>query len=668
FPPTLCNCLADYPPAETGGLTCHLTIPLQSSNSSSWPLASTNMLGALVLAYPSPPRISTLQRRQLRWLGEGMAAVLEIVSLQYQSQTYAVQNAFLVLLARLVNEYRQSDALFSQILEQTLPLFNAIAGVIWLLSEDGRRLERAAHLSTLGYTLYQQPARRPADGGIAGRVIQNRRTVQLSVPTDDPHFDPLLDGLDSLGPYTLLAVPLQYRDTVVGMLSLYARNPRYFSPQNVLLLESITSLTASAIIHMQLVQKLRDYGRQKTVLYEMGQQISTTLNLSITLRRTLQWTARLTGTELGLLWLVESKQEHHPFRLAAVMGVHLPPEQEIFFEPERDRSAIALQKREAVLFNTLTGDTHADATLRRLLQPPPRNLIAAPIIYREQTIGLIELFDKSNGPFTEEDRSLLTTALKMAALAIGNAYLHNRTLNLLDERHHLQRQIIQSERLATLGRLTAALAHEINNPMQAIQGALMLALEELDNPAELETYLNLGLEESQRVIDLVHRMRQIYRPVPTRPEQVDVNRILQSALNLAQKELKRRHVTPCTDLATDLPRTTAVADQLHLVFLSLLLNLGEAIGEGGSALHIRTRADADTDAILITFAADVPAAAAGRLTSLISPSSAPTLPLETNLSFGLSFSRDLVAAHNGRLDVRLEEGHVACTIHLPIQR
>jgi len=481
-------------------------------------------------------------------------------------------------------------------------------------------------------------------------------------------FDPLLDGLDDLHPYTLLAVPLQYRDTVVGMLSLYARSPRHFSPQDVVLLESIASLTASAIIHVQLMGKLRDYGRQKTVLYEMGQQISTTLNLSITLRRTLQWTARLTGTELGLLWLVESEQERRLLRLAAVMGVHLPPEQEIFFTPEQDRSASALQKGEAVLFNTLSGDTHADSTLRRLLHPPPRNLIAAPIIYREQTIGLIELFDKSSGSFTEEDRSLLTTALKMAALAIGNAYLHNRTLNLLNERHHLQRQIIQSERLATLGRLTAALAHEINNPMQAIQGALMLALEELDNPAELQTYLNLGLEEAQRVIDLVHRMRQIYRPAPTQPERLDVNQVLRSALSLARKELKRRNVTPRTDLSPDLPRTTAAADQLHLVFLSLLLNLGEAIGEEGGDLHIRTRADADADAILITFAADVTPSSADRLTPLISPASAPTLPLETNLSFGLSFSRDLIAAHSGHLDVKLEDGHVVCAIHLPIQR
>ncbi len=76
---------------------------------------------------------------------------------------------------------------------------------------------------------------------------------------------------------------------------------------------------------------------------------------------------------------------------------------------------------------------------------------------------------------------------------------------------------LEIARWTLIGRLTASLFHEINNPMQAIHGAMALALEELDAPESIEAYVNLSQREAQRVIDLIQQVRSIYRPHSDQP-------------------------------------------------------------------------------------------------------------------------------------------------------
>ncbi|RME75044.1 MAG: GAF domain-containing protein, partial [Chloroflexi bacterium] len=482
-------------------------------------------------------------------------------------------------------------------------------------------------------------------------------------PSEAAFFDPELDGLEAPSGYTLLAAPLHYHHTAIGVLYLYAPPSAPFQPPDIALLESIARLTASAVIQARLREQTLHYAQQHQTLYEMSQQLTADLDVPVTLRRALQWSARLTGAEWGLLWLGQIGPADRPFRLAASMGLDLPPDRDICLCPAEDIGAAAVKSRQVHIFNRLEGDVHHDPHLRPLLTPAPRNLLAAPIIYQEQTIGLLELFDKSGGPFTPEDRSILTLALKMVSLAVGNAYLYTQTVQLLRERERLHTYLAQSERLATIGRLTAVLSHEINNPMQAIQGALLLAQEEIHRPDEVQTYLNVGLEEAQRVIDLLERLRLIYRPEIGRPERLDIGQILQTALQLARKELKQKKITLTADLPPNLPPTIAVPGQLQLVFLSLLLNLEAAADPDRGQIHIHGQTVGQE--IVVTLTAEPVAAAGSPAVFTLEPASPA---LETNLSLGLVFSRDIIVSHGGRLEIEQTNGQVTCTVRLPVVR
>jgi len=256
----------------------------------------------------------------------------------------------------------------------------------------------------------------------------------------------------------------------------------------------------------------------------------------------------------------------------------------------------------------------------------------------------------------------------MIAVAVGNARLHTQTVTLMKEQERLHKQILQTERLATVGRLTASLSHEINNPMQTIQFALRLAKEELDNPQKLTTYLDMSMAESDRVVQLVSRMRQIYRPQSDVPELLDVNRLLQEAIAIAHKELKRRDITLKAHLAPELPLLTAIANQLYLVFLSLMLNLGDAIGAcGGGQLQLRSQALLHT--ILIEFNTDAPISfILNRATFEEKESPARTGPTlaQAEADFSLSLSQDILLAHGGSMEFKQQNGQTRCHIQLPL--
>ena len=128
-------------------------------------------------------------------------------------------------------------------------------------------------------------------------------------------------------------------------------------------------------------------------------------------------------------------------------------------------------------------------------------------------------------------------------------------------------------------------------------------------------------------------MRQVYRPQIDVIEPLDLNQLLHEALALAQKELAWQRISLQTDLAKDLPTITAVAGQLHLVFLSLLLNISDAISyAGGGNLWLKTCATDET--IQVDFATDVMLKSTTYLMNSLDPNPAAK---EADLGFGLFY-------------------------------
>jgi len=157
----------------------------------------------------------------------------------------------------------------------------------------------------------------------------------------------------------------------------------------------------------------------------------------------------------------------------------------------------------------------------------------------------------------------------------------------ITERVVLQTQLIRVEKLAAIGQLAASIAHEVGNPLQAIQGFLALFLEQCDLETPNRRFLELAEDEIERIVQVLARLRDLYRPRADVVALVDANALVENVLLLTGKQLERGRIRVLRELDPALPSRQGVADQLKQVLLDLVLNAAEAMPDGG-LLHVQT--------------------------------------------------------------------------------
>ena len=184
--------------------------------------------------------------------------------------------------------------------------------------------------------------------------------------------------------------------------------------------------------------------------------------------------------------------------------------------------------------------------------------------------------------------------LKQHLLTQQLGVLLERSEESLEGHKRLQKQLVQSEKLASLGQLVAGAAHEINNPLTAILGfSEMLALEKTMTPTQ-EDFVEKIRRQAQRTKELVSNMLEFARQAPGQKTMVDVNALVQTVVKLSDMRMQRRQIRVELDLGLRLPGVAADKNQILQVFLHLVRNAVDAMEPKGSGvLRITTRLDED---------------------------------------------------------------------------
>jgi signal transduction histidine kinase len=232
----------------------------------------------------------------------------------------------------------------------------------------------------------------------------------------------------------------------------------------------------------------------------------------------------------------------------------------------------------------------------------------------------------------------------------------------ITERKRMVEQAMQAERLATLGRLSAALTHEINNPLQSMRGHLDLMLEFSASlePGEDKKFLQIMRQEVVRLSDITQRILNLARPWPVARRLVQITNLLRDVLTLADSQLKQREIQLKTEWQ-DVSPILAAPDQLVQVFLNLTLNAIEATPPNG---QLQVTVCPGQDKVLITFSNSGPAIPADAMSRIFEPFFT-TKPEGSGL--GLWVSQNLVHQHGGSITVENLENQqgVAFTVTLP---
>ena len=232
-----------------------------------------------------------------------------------------------------------------------------------------------------------------------------------------------------------------------------------------------------------------------------------------------------------------------------------------------------------------------------------------------------------------------------------------------------QARLIQSEKMSALGQLTASVVHEINNPLQAIQGCLALVREGLAEEAihqesriALLHDLDVASSEVTRIAAIMQRLREFYRPARADVEVADVNAVLDAVFVLTARKLEHSHVAleriPRAGDPTSPLLVRSNADQLKQVFLNLVLNAIEALPDGGTlriatGLDVLAKQGKSQPAVRIDFADTGKGIPPETLTRVFEPFFTTK---ENGSGLGLAISHELVEAFGGELTVTSQVG------------
>jgi signal transduction histidine kinase len=239
------------------------------------------------------------------------------------------------------------------------------------------------------------------------------------------------------------------------------------------------------------------------------------------------------------------------------------------------------------------------------------------------------------------------------------------------ERRRLEQVLFDSEKLAATGRLAASIAHEINNPLEAVQNALYLLQKELGEDSSKRPYLDIAARETQRMSRILRQMLGFYRQQEAMGE-TDLNALVEEAGGLVAKRLRERGVQIANQLDPALPRIRASADQLKQVVLNLLLNAADAMPKGGT-ITVATQAGAGAETELFGRDAvqiQVRDTGEGIPDDLLAQIFEPFFSTKTRKGTGLGLwvSQGIVQSHGGTMRVRSRIGRgTTFMITLPVQ-
>jgi len=293
----------------------------------------------------------------------------------------------------------------------------------------------------------------------------------------------------------------------------------------------------------------------------------------------------------------------------------------------------------------------------------PESILCVPLAIRERTIGAIALINDLHGVFDQQDVELLTAMAGSVAVAVENANLYSEVADFATELERSQAKLVQAEKMAAIGRLAASLAHEINNPLQGIHNSLHLSLHEGLAQDRRDEYVGMARNEVERLIEIVQRMLDFYRPSRGSQDVANLNQVVKNVLALAGKRIQHGKVEVHTDLTEGLPQVSLVADQISQVLLNLVINGIEAMPSGGD-LWVRTGVGGDGQEILLTVRDNGIGMSAEDREHLFEPFYTTK---SDGTGLGLAISYGIVERHGGAIEVSSRPGEGATfVVRLPV--
>jgi signal transduction histidine kinase len=299
-----------------------------------------------------------------------------------------------------------------------------------------------------------------------------------------------------------------------------------------------------------------------------------------------------------------------------------------------------------------------------------RSLLSVPLRFHDELIGVMNVQTRNPRSFGSHERRVLKTIAHQISGSIRNARLFENVLAAKRALETAQERLVESEKMAALGRLAATLSHELRNPLAGLKGASQLLLRKTSEQDERREYVQLILAEIGRLGRIVEDLLQFSRPRESRFEMLDANQAAEDVLLLHSEDFAARGITVRKRLSK-LPPIRADRDKLTQLFVNILLNARDAMTGGGQILITSgwvTAGPGGRDTVIFQFRDSGPGIPGAVLDHVFEPFFT-TRP--TGVGLGLSICKSIAEEHGGAIAIHsTEEGEgpyrTVVTVELPI--
>ena len=461
------------------------------------------------------------------------------------------------------------------------------------------------------------------------------------------------------GQYLLLVVTtlanwihagLYYEQIHLGVVAILYPLIAYFIVRTIQLFKAQRTTTEEQLqqidrANIDLEKRVADL----STLFEIGDTANTALELDELFQKIIKTLADRMGVYRGTLRIWEDGEPVK--KVEAVFGLT---------EAELRRgtdSQIDLIQQRVLQSGQPIGVPHSRTPLREIEFPDAKSVQSkdpiafwcVPVVVDEQAIGTLTI-DKASDEFSiEDDIRVLTIIAAIVAQRV-------KIQQMIDS-------LVQSERLATLGKLATTVAHEVRNPLGGIRGAAQLLQLEGESNSEIQEYIQVIIKEVDRLNRVVEQLLVSGNPRTAGVKPSDIGDLIDNSLSICQPEFDRDNICVETCFADDCPPVSMNGDGMTQVLLNLFRNAIESMEDGG-VLTVRTVYNAANQTVQIYIkdtGRGIPHDVASRLFDPFYTTK------QKGTGLGLAISQQIVEEHGGDIEVDVTKAQGAMfIITLPV--